>query len=154
MGGTLSTLFVPWGILSISRICLSGPLTEELALLLGQTCVRLNELRIVVGEFGGSDPEYIFRVLFASPSLTRLQTLNFIYPGDGSWHKHASTYFATVREILTNLKSPQHLELRMRMYRSMCRQFKGLVNLKSIVWVVPLFIDDAKNNDKDYDDEH
>ena len=73
------------------------------------------------------------------------------YPGDESLQTSA-TFFATVEAILAHLTGLQHLRLHMRMYKSMCRQFKRLVDLKSIVWIVSRFIDD-QGAGEDFRDE-
>jgi len=44
--------------------------------------------------------------------------------------------FWTVEAILVHPPGLQHLRLHMRMYKSMCRQFKRLVDVKSIPFEV------------------
>jgi hypothetical protein len=128
-----------------------APLSQEIAYSIAQADLRLRDLKIRVNGFGLSDPQIVLRVLFTAPSLSTLQGLEFCYEGDGSWYE-PTTYFATLDAILTNLASLQRLRLRMRMYKSMCRQFMQLVNLKSIVWVAPMFVDD-QGADDDYREE-
>jgi hypothetical protein len=128
-----------------------GPLSAGLARSIARVNLHLKEFHMRVAGFGSEDPDNILRILFAAPCLVGLQSLYFSYQGDGSWGQ-SMTYFATVEEITMNLTTLQHLRLRMQMYKSMCRSFNRLVNLKSITWVVPIFVDD-QSTETDYGDE-
>ena len=128
-----------------------GPLSAELASSIARVNLRLKDFQMRVSGFGTDDPEDTLRILFSAPCLVGLQSLSFSYLGDGSWYQ-PPTYFATVNEIIVNLATLQHLTLRMQMYKSMCRAFDRLVNLKSITWVVPRFFDD-QTTEIDYRDE-
>lgn len=101
---------------------------------------RLIDLKIKVwsGMQGTMEP---MRLLLSSPALHSLQSLELSFRGDAGWFSQR-TYLVTVDSITARLKSLHHLKFRMPLYLSMCRQFNQLSNLKSIVWVAPMIIDD------------
>lgn len=108
----------------------------------------LNEFEMNVVGFTENGSQNLLRRLFASPSLSGLQSLRFHHSYD-NWIE--TMYFVATESIITNLTNLQHLTLRMRMYRSMCGQFKQSVNLKSLSWKVSRFINDLGTEDECHD---
>ena len=101
---------------------------------------RLIDLKMKVWS-GMKDQTESMRLLLSSPVLHSLQSLELSFRGDAKWFSQR-TYLITTNSIATHLTSLHHLKFRMPLYLSMCRQFNQLSNLKSIVWVTPMVVDD------------